>query len=185
MKKYLTKDNRQFTIHEPTIDNAEEIISYSKMMFASTDQLLTTLEEYTITVENERKWIENLNENPNALLLVAEMTGSIVGMIFFVPNSKRKNSHTGEFGINVHPTYQGLGIGKALIENLLKWIKQNRQIEKLYLQVFATNERAIKLYEKFGFIEEGRHIKAIKQFDGNYVDNIQMYIELNKTATTY
>ena len=77
-------------------------------MFASTDQLLTTFEEYTITVENERKWIENLNDNPNALLLVAEMTSSIVGMLFFVPNLKRKNPHIGEFGINVHPTYQGL-----------------------------------------------------------------------------
>lgn len=28
-----------------------------------------------------------------------------------------------------------------------------------------------------GFIEEGRHIKAIKQPDGKYVDTLQMYIE--------
>jgi RimJ/RimL family protein N-acetyltransferase len=44
------------------------------------------------------------------------------------------------------------------------------------LQVFATNENAIKLYKKLGFIEEGRHIKAIKQLDGEYVDIVQMYI---------
>lgn len=177
MKEYSTKDNRKFIIRKPQTNNANEIINYSKILFASTDQVLTTEEEYTITVENEKKWIENLNNNPNSLLLIAEMTNSIIGFLFFIPNSKRKISHTGELGINVHPKYQGLGIGQLLIETLLNWARHNDQIEKVYLQVFATNHNAIKLYEKLGFIEEGRHIKAIKQLNGQYVDIIQMYIE--------
>jgi RimJ/RimL family protein N-acetyltransferase len=177
MNGYLTKDGRPFTIRKPTADNAEEIINYSKILFASTDQVLTTLEEYTITVENEKKWIAGLNDNPNSLLLIAEMTNRIIGFLFFIPNPKKKISHTGEFGVSVHPKYQGLGIGQFLIETLLTWARQNGQIEKLFLQVFATNDNAIKLYEKLGFIEEGRHIKAIKQLDGKYVDVIQMYIE--------
>ena len=138
---------------------------------------MTTLEEYIITVDNEKKWIDNFNKNPNSLLLIADMSNTIVGLLFFNPNTKTKNLHTGEFGVNVHPKYQGLGIGQALIENLLLWARQNDQIEKLFLQVFATNYKALKLYEKFGFVEEGRHIKAIKQLDGKYVDIIQMYIE--------
>jgi len=177
MVKHLTKDGRQFTIQKPTAVNAEEIIQFSKLLFASTDQVLTTLDEYTITVENEMKWIDNLNDAPNSLLLIAEMNNSIIGFLFFIANSKRKISHTGEFGVSVHSKYQGLGIGKILIEALLKWASQNAQIEKVYLQVFATNHNAIKLYKKLGFIEEGRHHKAIKQLDGQYVDIIQMYIE--------
>ncbi len=177
MNEYFTKDGRRFTIRKPIADDAEEIINYSKIIFASTDQVLTISDEYTITIENEKKWIENLNDNPNALVLVAEITSSIIGLLFFIPNSKNKSSHTGEFGVNVHPTFQGLGIGQVLIEHLLKWARHNRLIEKLFLQVFATNYNAIKLYEKMGFIEEGRHIKAIKQLDGEYVDIIQMYIE--------
>jgi RimJ/RimL family protein N-acetyltransferase len=179
MNEYFTKDGRSFTIQNPTADHAEGIINYSKALFASTDQVLTTLDEYTITVENEKKWIENLNDNPNSLVLIAEMSKTIVGLLFFMPNSKNKNSHTGEFGINVHPDFQGVGVGRVLLENLLMWARTNRQIEKISLQVFATNHSAIKLYERFGFIEEGRHIKAIKQLDGKYVDVLQMYIETN------
>ena len=51
------------------------------------------------------------------------------------------------------------------------------QIEKVFLNVFSTNKRAIKLYEKLGFVEEGRHLKAIKQLTGEYIDLIQMYIK--------
>lgn len=179
MNECITKDGQRYTIEQPTVENAEELIHYSKKIFYSTDQVLTTPEEYTITVENEITWIKNINDNPNSLLLIAKLNNDIIGFLFFIPNSKKKTSHTGEFGINVHPNYQRLGIGKELVETLLKWATQNKQIEKVVLQVFATNKNAIELYRKIGFIEEGRHIKAIKQLDGAYVDMIQMFIETN------
>jgi RimJ/RimL family protein N-acetyltransferase len=177
MNNYLTKDGRQFTIRQPSIDDAEAIINYSKIVFASTDQVLTTLEEYTITVENEKIWVQNLNDNPNALLLIAQLNNQIVGFLFFIPNTKKKNAHTGEFGVNVHPNFQGIGIGHRLIETLLAWARDNKQIEKVSLTVFSTNAQAIKLYKNVGFIEEGRHINAIKQLNGAYVDSVQMYLE--------
>jgi RimJ/RimL family protein N-acetyltransferase len=179
MKEYVTKDGRRFTIRQPTTDHAEGIISYSKLLFVSTDQVLTIPEEYLMTVDNEKKWIDDLNNNSNALLRIAEMNNSVIGLLFFIPNSKKKISHTGEFGVSVHPNYHGQWIGKFLVETLIKWARHNVQIEKVFLQVFSTNSNAIRLYKKLGFIEEGRHIKAIKQTDGNYVDIIQMYIETN------
>lgn len=179
MNTYTTNNQQKFIIRSPTEDDALRIIEYSKIIFTSTDQVLTTLEEYTITEEQEKNWITGFNQNPNALLQVAELSGEIVGLLFFVPNAKRKNSHTGEFGVNVHPNFQGLGIGRALVETLLQWAKANRQIEKVTLCVFATNKNAIQLYNRLGFIEEGRQIKAIKQTNGDYVDVIQMYVETN------
>jgi RimJ/RimL family protein N-acetyltransferase len=179
MDNYLTKDGRQFIIRQPTAGDAEEIINYSKILFASTDQVLTTLEEYTISIDNEKRWIQNLNENPNSLLLAAQINNQIIGLLFFIPNAKKKNSHAGEFGVSVHPNFQGVGIGRLLIETLLKWATQNGQIEKVFLNVFDTNKNAIKLYKELGFAEEGRHVKAIKQLTGEYVDTIQMYIETN------
>jgi len=177
MNVHFTKDSRKFIIRKPNEDDAENIINYSKILFASTDQVLTTLEEYRITVENEKIWINNFIKHPHSLLLVAEFDKQIIGMLFFVPNSKKKNSHTGEFGVNVHPDFQGLGIGKKLIEILISWAKENTQIEKVTLSVFDSNQHAIKLYKDLGFVEEGRFIKAIKQPSGEYVDTLQMYIE--------
>jgi RimJ/RimL family protein N-acetyltransferase len=146
-------------------------------LFASTDQVLTTVDEYTITLENEKVWINNLNENPQSNVLIAELDNQIAGLLFFIPNIKIKNAHTGEVGISVHPNFQGMGIGRVLLETLLAWAKGNAIIEKVYLNVFATNKHAIKLYKDLGFIEEGRSIKAVKQVTGEYIDTIQMYVE--------
>ncbi len=175
--EYQTKEGKRFTIEQPTSEHADELINYSKKIFSSTDQVLTTPEEYSMTVDNEIEWIKILNNNPNSLLLIAKLNSAIIGFLFFISNSKKKASHTGEFGVSVHPDHQGQGVGKRLIETLLQWARKNSQIEKVVLQVFATNKKAIELYKKIGFIEEGRHIKAIKQPDGTYVDIVQMFIE--------
>ena len=177
MHKHLTKDGRYFSIRQPNQADAESIIQYSKILFASTDQLLTTVEEYIMTVDEEKKWINESLQNPSKLVLIAELNNQIIGLLFFTAQMKKKNSHTGEFGVSVHPTYQYIGVGRALIETLLIWSNNNNQIEKVFLNVLATNVNAIKLYKNMGFIEEGRHIKAIKQKSGEYVYNIQMYIE--------
>ncbi|HTH54797.1 MAG TPA: GNAT family N-acetyltransferase [Cyclobacteriaceae bacterium] len=179
MKTHLTRDQRPFAIRRASETDAERIINYSKILFASTDQVLTTLQEYTISVADEKKWINNFNASPNALLLVAELENQMVGLLFFAASAKLKSAHTGEFGVSVHPKYQRTGIGRALIESLLDWAKDHPQIEKIFLQVFATNSNAIKLYQRMGFVEEGRHVKAIKQPSSEYVDIIQMYIEMN------
>ena len=179
MDQHLSRDGKKFIIRQPNESDAAGIIHYSKTLFASTDQVLTMPEEYAITIENEKIWINDFIKNPNSLLLVAEYENQIVGMLFFVPNSKKKNSHTGEFGVNVHPKFQGIGIGRKLIQMLIDWAKENNKIEKVTLSVFATNKKAIQLYRDLGFIEEGRLVKSIKQISGEYVDTLLMYLETN------
>ncbi len=68
-----------------------------------------------------------------------------------------------------------MGIGKELIEALLDWAEANPLIEKVSLGVFSTNHRAISLYKRLGFIEEGRKIKEFKMSENEYVDDIIMY----------
>ena len=179
MDQHLSRDGRKYIIRQPNETDAAGIIHYSKILFASTDQVLTTPEEYAITIENEKIWINDFIKNSNSLLLVAEYESQIIGMLFFVPNSKKKNSHTGEFGVNVHPEFQGIGIGRKLIQMLIDWAKENSKIEKVTLSVFATNKKAIQLYRNLGFIEEGRLVKSIKQISGEYVDTLLMYLETN------
>jgi hypothetical protein len=61
VNEFLTKDGRRFIIEQPTVEDAEEVIQYSREIFSSTDQVLTTPGEYMITVENEIEWIKNIN----------------------------------------------------------------------------------------------------------------------------
>ncbi len=177
MSEHITKDGTAFFIRKPHENDAEKIIQYSKLLFASTDQVLATPEEYTISVEDEKAWISKTLNNSSASTLVATMNEEIIGLLFFVPMTKIKNRHTGEFGVSVHPNHQGRGEGRALIKSLLNWANENDRIEKVFLNVFATNTTAIKLYKDLGFIEEGKLMKAIKQPSCEYTDIVQMYIE--------
>ena len=176
MTEHLTKNGTPYIIRHANENDAENLIEYSKTVFASTDQLLTTPEEYTISVAEQKAWINNISKSRNSKLLVAVLDGRIIGFLFFTRQQKVKNAHVGELGVNVHPAYRAMGIGRALMETLIKWSGSHSAIEKIVLQVFATNQDAIKLYHSLGFKEEGRFIKAVKQLNGEYVDVVQLYL---------
>lgn len=56
------------------------------------------------------------------------------------------------FNIAVHPDHQRHGYGRQLLEHLIQELEQ-REILTLWLEVRASNTRAIALYESLGFNE--------------------------------
>jgi RimJ/RimL family protein N-acetyltransferase len=46
---------------------------------------------------------------------------------------------------------------------------------RVELNVFSINENAIRLYENFGFAEDGRRLNAVKMRHGDYCDLVHMY----------
>ncbi|WP_295794739.1 GNAT family N-acetyltransferase [Mucilaginibacter sp.] len=176
MTQHSTKNEIPYIIKEADEIDAENIIQYSKTVFASTDQVLTMPEEYNISVADEQIWINNISKSPTSKLLVAVRDEEIIGFLFFIGQQKAKIAHVGELGVNVHPGYRAMGIGRALMGALIKWAADHKTIEKIVLQVFATNYNAIKLYHSLDFKEEGRFAKSVKQKNGDYVDVVQMYL---------
>ena len=57
---------------------------------------------------------------------------------------------------------------------LCDWACRAPGVEKLELTVRSTNEPALKLYRKFGFVVEGRFRNRILLADGRYIDDIGM-----------
>ncbi len=62
-----------------------------------------------------------------------------------------------------------------MLQTLLDWASVNPLIDKVCLEVFATNETAIRHYKKLGFVEEGLRPNDIKLGPGRYVDTVAMY----------
>jgi RimJ/RimL family protein N-acetyltransferase len=57
-----------------------------------------------------------------------------------------------EVGLALHPSWQGKGMGAASIHLLLDYIKSCQSEKEIVLIVKRDNLRAIKLYEKQGFV---------------------------------
>ena len=161
-------------IREATEQDAEQTLWFGKILFSSSDQVLITPGEFTNTLEQQKEWIAGFQKS-DSILLVAEQEGKVVGVLDVRRSNRKKIKHIAEFGVSVLPDFENRGIATKLIQTFLGWAEKESQIEKAVLTVFATNGRAIALYSKLGFTEECRHIKAIRQETGEYVDLIQMY----------
>ena len=75
----------------------------------------------------------------------------------FTDNPSPRRGHAGEVGLVVHPDWYRKGVGSALLVALLDLADNWLNLRRTELTVFADNEAAIRLYEKFGFEHEGRH----------------------------
>jgi ribosomal protein S18 acetylase RimI-like enzyme len=67
---------------------------------------------------------------------------------------------------------RGLGLGARLLKMAIAHCRR-RRIEKVELQVYASNRPARALYRKFGFKQEGRRVRA-RKLDSKYDDVILM-----------
>ncbi len=169
-----TGSGRQVLIREAETSDAENILKFARKLFTDTDQVLTLASEFTINQEQEETFIKAHLDSPSSLLLVAVCENNVIGFLNFACAPKIKMKHTGEFGVSVDAAYRGEGIGRALITCLLDWAENVPQVEKIFLNVFDTNIKAIGLYSSLGFAEEGRQKKAIRQQNGSYADMITM-----------
>ncbi|MBN1803566.1 MAG: GNAT family N-acetyltransferase [Candidatus Lokiarchaeota archaeon] len=85
---------------------------------------------------------------------------------------ERMTEHMAIWGIAIHPDFQGLGLGKRLIELIEEYVKK-KGIKKLHASYFEPNINAKRLYvDKLNYEIEGRQKFATKLKDGTYADII-------------
>jgi RimJ/RimL family protein N-acetyltransferase len=155
--------------------DAGSIIEFVKTVLDNADWSATQAHEADEDIEKEAEWIEDHRDSPGKLILLAESGGKIVGMLHFANGARERNRHSGAFGMSVRSDWRRRGVGEALIQALLDWARANPLIEKVSLVVFSTNDPAIRLYHRMGFIEEGRQTGEYQLSDNRYVDGILMY----------
>ncbi|MDX7989341.1 GNAT family N-acetyltransferase [Xenorhabdus sp. 12] len=120
-------------------------------------------------------WRERLKKNKTIGILdfVAEIEGNVVGTIgiFTFENPRRK--HVVSFGIGIDENHFGKGVGSKLLEFVIDYAFNWLGTIRIELDVFVDNDRAIALYKKFGFEEEGiSRLQALR--NGQYCDVLVM-----------
>lgn len=167
------KDGRELIIRKAKIEDSEKLAEYMKAIPLETDFLTFGENELKITAEIEEKIISSIRSKDNSIMLLAIIDGEIAGNCTFRAGERKRVRHTGEFGITVRKPYWGLGIGSILMESLISWAKDTKIIRKINLRVRIDNQKAIKLYEKFGFEKEGI-LRREFMIDGEFYDSILM-----------
>ncbi len=126
----------------------------------------------------ESRWRQLLDEQSamgkTDLHLVAVRDGQLLGSAGIHPaGAALRRRHAMMLGISVVMAEQGQGVGSALMAALIDYADNWGQVLRLELTVYADNDRAIRLYERFGFEREGL-FKAYAMRDGRYVDTVCM-----------
>lgn len=126
----------------------------------------------------EENWFEGMLKRPaDERPLVIEIKVEFdkwfpIGNIGFHNIDWRNRSS--EFGIVVgEKEYWDKGYGSESVQLLVKFGFETLNLNRIYLRVNETNHRAIRAYEKVGFIQEGRIRQGVMQA-GNYIDGLWM-----------
>lgn len=159
-------------------DEANMLIDYLKTVTGETRFLLSEPDEVKYTTEGELGFIKEHNESENCMLILVFVDGEYAGNCSFEgKTSSRRAKHRAGIGIALFQKYTGFGLGRLLLEVLLRKMKE-QGYEQAELTVVEGNDRAYHLYESLGFKECGRIPNANKYDDGTYSDDILMVLSL-------
>lgn len=97
-----------------------------------------------------------------------------VGTIALLGSDPMKAHHRNtSVAVSIASPYQGQGYGSEAIIWALEWAFQHANMHRVSIGAFSWNEGAVKLYQRLGFIVEGRTREAA-WYDGRYRDTIEM-----------
>jgi RimJ/RimL family protein N-acetyltransferase len=163
------KDGRVATIRLAVADDAQAVTDFVNVI--GSERRFVLRERATWSLEEERTTLGAADGKASAFFL-AMLGGGLSGLLNIARGVWPKNEHVAEFGMSCLPSCRGVGLGTALVQRALDWAG-SMGVRKVKLEVFSTNERAIGLYRRMGFEEEGRlHDEFL--IDGTMVDGILM-----------
>ena len=172
------KNGKTAVLRAAEPDDALEMIDYLKNTAGETPFLLRYPDEADFTEEAERRILQNWLDDPSGIMLNAWVDGRLAGNCALMPKGgRRKIRHRAEIAIAVRRSCWGLGLGGALLNRVLMLAKA-LGYEQLELEVIDGNDRALRLYERLGFVQTGRTPRAFRYDDGSYRDEIQMVLRL-------
>ena len=131
---------------------------------------------YPMTRETERKWIEEkMKVNPfETPFTIETVAGEYVGGISLFKIDPIE--HNAELGIVIGDKSKwGKGYATEAMELIIEFGFNQLNLNMIFLGVVVSNTRAAALYERLGFVEEGRLRQRVYR-DGHYHDELSMSI---------
>ena len=160
-------------LRSPVESDAQAMIDMMLSCYAETQFLSSEPGEFQVTVEDEIRFMKMYEQSERECMISAFADGKLAGNVTVrkVGGVKRVR-HRANIGISVMKDYWGRGIGSMLMDAAVQ-TAQSAGYAQIELEVAADNERAIRLYERFGFEVCGRWPRALRREDG-FADGLIM-----------
>lgn len=144
-------------LRQMTLDDLEQVVAIDQVSFS--------------LPWPARSFHFELTDNLASRCWVAELDGRIVAMLVAWLIVDEIHIAT----IATHPDFRRQGIGKKLLSHVLQSAKEEGAITS-FLEVRESNDAALMMYHKFGYLESGRR-------EGYYKDNGEDAIMMTLEAT--
>jgi len=134
-----------------------------------------TYQEKPESIEDRRHWFASHDaQHP---VLVGEIDGKVVGWASLSRfHARSAYRYTVEDSIYIHPIAQGKGLGRMMIEELIRRARALGH-RSMVAGIDALQEGSLALHERAGFVRVG-HLKQVGFKFGRWLDVIYMQLEL-------
>lgn len=138
------------SIRPITLDDTDDIVRWRNSDFVRSKFIYRRI----ITKEMHEKWMSDFVFVGNVAQFIIEHNNEKIGSVYL--RDIDNNNLKAEFGIFIgDSTNTSKGKGSEATLLILRYAFNTLKLNKVFLRVLASNYRAIKSYEKVGFIKEG------------------------------
>lgn len=148
-------------IRKATPDDAEKMLEYLNQVGGESDNLLFGLNEMQIPIEQEKAFIEAINNSSKDIMLLGLVDNEIVSISSLQGFARKRIAHRGEIAISVKKQFWHHGIGTKMMQSLIDFAKL-ADISVVELKVKSDNLNAIALYKKLAFETIGTYKNFFK-----------------------
>ena len=172
LKRFNAKDGRNVLLRTPRWRDLDDLLELINSLVDEKAEIYITQKP---TREAEAEWLLKVLsrlEKDEQFFLVAEVGKKVVASSDFQVKGGDEEHRVGAIGIIVRDGYRNLGIGTEMLKTLLEQAAFFG-LRTVTVNAFATNERAIHVYEKVGFVHSGiipkKHLRQ-----GRFIDEVIM-----------
>jgi RimJ/RimL family protein N-acetyltransferase len=143
------------------------------------ESILTQLtDDSFVTIEKQLEWFETISKSTRSFRLICreKSNRALVG-VFRIDHFDQRNK-SAMIGLDISEEFREQGYALEIYNYMLNYFFCIKGFNRLYLNTLENNFKAKKLYEKLGFLIEGRQIKAIYR-EKRFLD-LLCYYKLNQ-----
>lgn len=170
----------EVTIRYPHPDDAPAMTDYINAL--ARERTFINLQGEQFTLEQETAWLNahlsGIAAGNKVQLLIVRDSG--IGGIARIERQAGVSRHVAGLGISIAKELRGAGLGALLLDHVLsEAVARLDGLRIVTLDVFGNNHRAIRLYQRFGFVEYGR-LKDGICFQDAFVDRVLMVLPIRR-----